>query len=395
MANILMINFPAEGHINPTLGMVKAFSDRGDTVHYITAERFKERLENAGAIVHIHPDLLSGVSIKPETPQGINAFLNIHIQTSLDTLKLVHILSKKIEFDFVFYDKFGAGELVRDYLRIPGIVSSASFLMPKDRLRMMPLHPDSDVPFQPDEQAQYGLSLLKNQFGIEPKNLLQFMNNEGELTVVYTSRFFQPLHEHFDDSCLFIGPSFPKRHRSHDFPLEKLKDEKVLYISMGTVLHDVEGFFNLCIDAFSDFDGKVVIAAGDRADFKRIKKAPEHFIILPYVPQLDVLKEADVFITHGGMNSVNEAIHFNVPLVVLPHGKDQPIVAQRLVELNAGYRLAKETVNASLLRSAVDEVVRDNSYKKGIKEINASFQQASGPAAAAEQIINHVVKQHS
>lgn len=48
------------------------------------------------------------------------------------------------------------------------------------------------------------------------------------------------------------------------------------------------------------------------------------------------------------MNSVNEAIHFNVPLVVLPHGKDQPIVAQRLVELNAGYRLAKETVNASL-----------------------------------------------
>lgn len=65
MANILMINFPAEGHVNPTLGMVKAFSDRGDTVHYITAERFKERLENAGAIIHTQPDLLSGVSIKP------------------------------------------------------------------------------------------------------------------------------------------------------------------------------------------------------------------------------------------------------------------------------------------------------------------------------------------
>lgn len=390
-----MINFPAEGHVNPTLGMVKAFSDRGDTVHYITTERFKERLENAGAIVHTHRDFLSGVSIKPETPQGINAFLNIHIQTSLDTLKLVHTLSKKIDFDFVFYDKFGAGELVRDYLRIPGIVSSASFLMPKERLAMMPLHPDSDVPFKPDEKAQYGLSLLKNQFGVEPKNLLQFMNNEGELTVVYTSRFFQPLHEHFDDSFLFIGPSFPKRHGSHDFPLEKLKNEKVLYISMGTVLHDVEGFFNLCIDAFSDFEGKVVIAAGDRADFKKIKKAPEHFLISPYVPQLDVLKEADVFITHGGMNSVNESIHFNVPLVVLPHGKDQPLVAQRLVELNAGYRLAKETVNASLLRSAVEEVVRDDRYKKGIKEINASFQQASGPAAAAKKIVNYLIKQHS
>lgn len=97
-----MINFPAEGHVNPTLGMVKAFSDRGDTVHYITAERFKERLENAGAIVHTHRDLLSGVSIKPETAQGINAFLNIHIQTSLDTLKLVHTLSKKLTLTLCF-----------------------------------------------------------------------------------------------------------------------------------------------------------------------------------------------------------------------------------------------------------------------------------------------------
>ncbi|WP_146738096.1 glycosyltransferase family 1 protein, partial [Bacillus tropicus] len=34
--HILMINFPAEGHVNPTLGMTKAFSERGDHVHYIS-----------------------------------------------------------------------------------------------------------------------------------------------------------------------------------------------------------------------------------------------------------------------------------------------------------------------------------------------------------------------
>jgi hypothetical protein len=45
------------------------------------------------------------------------------------------------------------------------------------------------------------------------------------------------------------------------FPIDSLKNEKVIYISMGTVLGDTEAFFNLCIDAFSDFEGKVVIAA--------------------------------------------------------------------------------------------------------------------------------------
>lgn len=119
---------------------------------------------------------------------------------------------------------------------------------------------------------------------------------------------------------------------------------------MGTVLDHTEDFFNLCIDAFSGFNGKVVIAAGEKADLTKLKQAPENFIIAPYVPQLEVLEQSDVFITHGGMNSVNEGIHFSVPLVVIPHDKDQPMVAQRLSELHAGYVISKDEVNAQILK---------------------------------------------
>ncbi|MFB8735843.1 hypothetical protein ACEQPO_25655 [Bacillus sp. SL00103] len=42
-----------------------------------------------------------------------------------------------------------------------------------------------------------------------------------------------------------------------------------------------------------------------------------------------------MFVTHGGMNSVNENIHYHVPMVVIPVDKDQPMVAQRLTELSA------------------------------------------------------------
>ena len=78
----------------------------------------------------------------------------------------------------------------------------------------------------------------------------------------------------------------------------------------------------------------------------KIKQAPENFIIAPYVPQLEVLEQADVFVTHGGMNSVNEGIHYQVPLVVIPHDKDQPMVARRLTELDAGYTVQKDEVSA-------------------------------------------------
>lgn len=90
-------------------------------------------------------------------------------------------------------------------------------------------------------------------------------------------------YEYFDDLCLFIGLSFLKCYGFYDFLLEKLKDEKVFYILMGMVFYDVEGFFNFCIDVFSDFEGKVVIVVGDWVDFKKIKKVSEYFFILFYV----------------------------------------------------------------------------------------------------------------
>ncbi|WIG47569.1 glycosyltransferase [Bacillus halotolerans] len=386
MKKVLILNFPAEGHVNPTLGITKAFADRGYDVHYISTEKYKERLEAVGATVHLHQDLLRTTPIHVASPNGILDFLKIHIKTSLDILHVVKELSKSIQFDFVYYDKFGAGELVRDYLNIPGISSSASFLFDEEHLKILPLHPDSEVPLQLDKECENLLAEMKETYGVSPKNLVQFMNNKGELNVVYTSRYFQPESHRFGDECLFIGPSFPKRAAKTDFPVEQLKDEKVIYISMGTVLDKTEEFFNLCIDAFSNFDGLVVIAAGEKADLTKLKQAPENFIIAPYVPQLEVLEHSDVFITHGGMNSVNEGIHFNVPLVVMPHDKDQPMVAQRLSELQAGYTISKDEVNAQLLKQGIEEVLQNDQYLEGIKKINQSFQECMDMDEVMERI---------
>ncbi|WP_179030732.1 macrolide family glycosyltransferase [Paenibacillus kribbensis] len=393
MLHILMVNFPAEGHVNPTLGITQAFAARGDQVHYITTEKYKDRLQAVGATVHLHPDLIRTASIDTSTPAGLNAFMNIHIQTSMDILAITKQLSESIDFDFVFYDRFGAGELVRDYLNIPGISSSPSFLISNHQMAVNLFRPDAKIPFQPSEQVTTSLHFMKEKFGVAPKEMVQFMNNSGALNVVYTSKYFQPRGEQFGDEHLFIGPSFPERKGANSFPLDRLQGKKVLYISMGTVLDHTEDFFNTCIEAFSDFEGIVVIAAGEKADFTKINPAPEHFIISPYVPQLEVLRHTDVFITHGGMNSVNEGIHFNVPLVVLPQDKDQPMVAQRLTELQAGYRITKDRIHVQSLREAVHEVMSNAAYKEGVQKINDSFQQSGGTEEALAKIDAYLQKE--
>jgi len=387
---ILMVNFPAEGHVNPTLGMVKGFTDRGDEVHYITTEQFKKRLEGLGATVHLQHNWLRFYAPDTHTADGLNNFLKVHIQTSLDILEITENLAKKLQFDFVFFDRFGAGELVKSYLGIPGISSSASFLLPEVVMKQLPLHPDSVIPFQPNDKTERMIQAMEEKYGVKPKSLLQFMTNTGDLQIVHTSQYFQPNSERFGEGNLFIGPSFPDRKESRDFPIEDMKNEKLLYISMGTVLDNQEAFINMCIDAFMNFKGNVVISIGNRADSAKLKAAPDHIWLLPYVPQLDVLQKADAFITHGGMNSVNEAIHYHVPPVVIPHDKDQPTVASRLTELGAGYRLSKASLTADNLLSAVQEVLMSDHYMEGIRKIDESFKESGGVPKALKVIDKYI-----
>lgn len=227
MMNILIVNFPAEGHVNPTLSLVKAFTERGDNVHYITTESFKERLEVLGAIVHTHPDLLKEISIDNETSYGLKTFFHVHVQTSLYILEITKRLCKSINFDFIVYDIFGAGELVKEYLQVPGIVSSPIFLIPPVLLETLPFHPNAEIQFQPDELSEKLLYQMEHEFGVKPKNNLQFMHNKGDISLVYTSRYFQPNSDSFGENNVFIGPSIIKRKTNVKFPLELLSKRKL------------------------------------------------------------------------------------------------------------------------------------------------------------------------
>ena len=49
MANVLVINFPGEGHINPTLAIVMELIRRGRTVCFVCIEDYRKKIEATGA----------------------------------------------------------------------------------------------------------------------------------------------------------------------------------------------------------------------------------------------------------------------------------------------------------------------------------------------------------
>ncbi|MGW1148837.1 nucleotide disphospho-sugar-binding domain-containing protein, partial [Streptomyces sp. NPDC002454] len=113
---------------------------------------------------------------------------------------------------------------------------------------------------------------------------------------------------------------------------------------------------------------------------------PDHFRIFRRVPQLDVLRHAGVFLTHGGMNSTMEALHHGVPMVVVPQMNEQRANGLRVEELGLGRLLSVADTTVESLRENVAGVHADQGIKDRVDALRARMHQVDGPTVAADAI---------
>jgi UDP:flavonoid glycosyltransferase YjiC (YdhE family) len=120
----------------------------------------------------------------------------------------------------------------------------------------------------------------------------------------------------------------------------------IIYVSMGTVFNNENShLFQVLVEACKFFSREyaVIVSTGDEKAYEKYANSPlnsDTILLIPHTPQVEILKIANLFITHAGMNSVSEAINYGVPIICLPLSGDQPFVAWRVAdELGMGIRL--------------------------------------------------------
>ena len=154
---------------------------------------------------------------------------------------------------------------------------------------------------------------------------------------------------------------------------------------MGTVNNDMMPFYKSCISALTKTDYQVIMSVGNLVSIEDFGRLPENISIFSHVDQISVLEKADVFVSHCGMNSVNESLYFEVPLVMLPQTSEQKGVAERVSQLGAGIKHDKSD-GASVLR-AINKILSIDTYKQNSKKIAEGFKNSSGAKGAADKII--------
>ena len=261
---------------------------------------------------------------------------------------------------------------------------------------------------------------LRHGFGIY--NLFKFMWFQDEkLNLVCVFPELHPRAHLFTKVNKFVGICLKEEVRTFKTLDEKLqsfidafepvnplqtgiasRESHLIFTSLGTVFNNQENAFVAIIEGLKSLEeqhkykmiiacGKIILAKLETRIEKKQLLIPENMVLASFAPQIEILKRASLFITHCGMNSTSEAIHYGVPIVCLPVSADQPRVAYRVAdELGLGVRLNLKKLTQASVKDAVKEIMTDSGYQERMLRFSELSRSYNGVTNATKEIFDYV-----
>ena len=386
MSTISFVNIGMHGHVNPTLPVVAELVARGHTVTYHVAGEFAAEVAATGAQVRSYPP-----DERDDEPQEPITLIDQLARTATRVLPSVLTDLRRDAPDMVVHDAACVwGQIAARVLAVPAVSSFTTFAF-NEQLRS-PTEASWSLlaagARHPRNVVRYlrSRARLAAEFGSRGLPAVDLLNIRQSLNLVYTSRAFHPAAASFDDTYRFVGPSLGARPDDPSFPLDELRDP-VLYASLGTVFNADPDVLRGFAAALAPLAGTLVLSTG-RTDPALLGPLPGNVVARRSVPQPAVLQRARLFLTHGGMNSVDEALYYGVPMLVVPQGADQPLVAKRVAELGAG--LAVTAGVGERLRPLAEQLLVDPSFCAAAARLSEAQRGAGGYRRAAGELEHHL-----
>ncbi|MDE6593067.1 MAG: hypothetical protein K2K57_08395 [Oscillospiraceae bacterium] len=365
---ILFINLPFSGHIIPTLGLVQELIKRGHKITYLLTPDWKEKILHTGAEFSEYQD---------------NKKLSVQMRNAYDAaIKLAAGFDLVIYEQFFFLGKHAAEKFNMPAIRIFTSMASNESIMKEfvNAGGMFGVFRSKWVCRQWTKEVAKGIELKTDCW------LKEILHNPPELNLVYTVRNFQPYAEDFkEENYKFLGASIYQRVPDKPFAMPP-KKYPLIYISLGTIVNNAAAFYKKCIRAFEHENVQVIMSIGSLVSKDSLGKIPDNFSIYPFVPQLEVLENTDIFITHGGMNSVTESLYYGVPMIVIPFMTDQPLNAKRIEELHLGKKLEYKNITSEIIREATLSVMENSSIRQQTLAMKKELRSKNANALGADII---------
>jgi zeaxanthin glucosyltransferase len=401
-----VLSYKGTGHLNPLITLSQQLVARGHRVTFFHDAELEARIRphGLGFVTIAASSNSSGDARRQQKPSSAIPVLHYRIRRTVNDmerfLREIPQALTRAGVDALIIDELAlAGPTIAEMLRLPYFVISTS--VPHNFGWSAPyrIAPRKSI-FTRVQNALLEISVLRMR-GPVRRRLDNFRRQAGLGPIRQIKQVFPELaHITQLPQCLdfprsglpptfhYTGPFVDETARlSMEFPWDRLDGRPIIYASLGTTLKGDPTTFHLIAEACDGLGVQLVITLGGRRDPEMFHDIPGKPLIVRNAPQLELLKRAEVVITHAGPNTVFETLMQGKPMIAIPKTFDQPAIAARLAWLGAAIVLRPEKLSVQEVRSALATVLSDASYRNAARGIQAKIRSAHGLERAADLIV--------
>ncbi|CAM5555200.1 macrolide-inactivating glycosyltransferase [Streptomyces spiroverticillatus] len=387
-AHIAMFSIAFPGHVNPSLEVVRELVARGHRVSYAIPESYAEKVAATGAEPVIYTSTLPDENADPEI-WGTELVENLEpfLENGIHALPQLIKAFEGDEPDLVIHDITGyPAPILAHRWGVPAISLSPNMVAWEgyEEEVMKPMY----AGLLASERGQAYMNRFQNwlrEYGMPADDFFSFIAPTRSLVLI--PKALQPNADRVDETIhTFVGACQGKRadqgewHRPADA-------EKVVLVSLGSSFTKQPAFYRECLGAFGDLPGwHLVLQIGKFVEESELGEIPANVEVTRWAPQLAILKQADLFITHAGAGGSQEGLATGTPMIAVPQAVDQFGNADMLQALGVARRIDTEDATAELLRSTGELLVSDPEIARKLAGIAADMAKEGGTRRAADLI---------
>ncbi|KAL1815189.1 hypothetical protein ACET3Z_017763 [Daucus carota] len=413
---VVMVPFPAQGHLNQLLHLSRLISSYNIPVHYVASATHSRQarlriqgwdpLSTHSQLIHFHEFPTPAFHSPDPNPHDPVKFPS-HLQPSFDAALLLRQpvasvlseLSPTVKRLVVIYDSI-IPSVIQDVASIPNgeaysFQSVSTFCISSYYWGMVgkPLGMDDDVV---NQIPSGGITTMMTQ------EMMELLNSQSEYREYSSGALFNTCRaieapfldvlEKVNAKQWAIGPFNPvevckaKKRYSYSDWLDNQAPDSVIYVSFGTTTSLTNEQIHAIAVGLENSGQKFiwVLRDADRGDIfvgdtrvcqlpegyeERIKLKGQGIILRDWAPQLEILAHASTggFMSHCGWNSCMESMSMGVPMATWPMHSDQPHNALLVTKVLKMGVVVKDWAHW-------DEFVESLTIEKAVKELMASKQ---------------------
>ncbi|MFW3615862.1 glycosyltransferase [Billgrantia antri] len=183
-----------------------------------------------------------------------------------------------------------------------------------------------------------------------------------------------------------VGPLRPSATSQWETEPRLSPDKPVIFASLGTLQGHRFALFRRIVRACAALDVQLLAAHCGGLDRRQEERLLQEGAtqVTDVFPQRAVLSRADAVITHGGLNTVMDALVARTPMLVLPLAFDQPGVATRIQHAGVGLRASPRVDGHRALSGKLETLLRDTGFATALARLGEEVEAAGGTPRAAD-----------